>query len=201
MISASKVKELREKTGVGMMDCKKALQETNGDIEEAIKYLREKGFADAEKKIGRTAKEGIIESYIHLGGKIGVLAEINCETDFVAKNDEFKEFSHDIAMHIAATNPRYISADEIPEEVEKEEKEFLKDQAKKEGKPDHVVEQMVEGRYKKRLEELCLMEQPFVKDPDKTVEELVKEKIAKIGEKIVINRFVRFEIGEEEDNS
>ncbi len=197
MISANKVKELREKTGVGMMDCKKALQETDGDIDEAMKYLREKGFADAEKKASRTAKEGLIESYIHLGGKIGVLVEINCETDFVAKNEEFKEFSHDIAMHIAATNPRYLSADEIPEEEEKKEKEFLKEQAKKEGKPDHVVEQMVEGRYKKRLEELCLLEQPFVKDPDKTVQELIKEKIVKIGEKIVINRFVRFELGEE----
>ncbi|UMZ73394.1 translation elongation factor Ts [Natranaerofaba carboxydovora] len=197
MISASKVKELREKTGVGMMDCKKALQDSNGDLDAAMKYLREKGLADAEKKAGRTAKEGRIESYIHLGGKIGVIVEVNCETDFVAKNDEFKEFCHDIAMHIAASNPTYISSDEIPEDVEKEEKEFLKDQAKKEGKPDHVVEKMVEGRYKKRLEELCLLEQPFVKDPDNTVEELLKEKIAKIGEKIVINRFIRFEIGEE----
>lgn len=197
MISADKVKELREKTGVGMMDCKKALQETDGDIEAAMKYLREKGIADAEKKASRATKEGLIHAYIHHGGKIGVMVEVNCETDFVAKNDDFKEFVNDIAMHIAASDPEYISQDEIPTEVEEEEKNYLKEQAKQEGKPDHIVDQMVEGRYKKRLEELCLLSQPFVRDPDKTVEEILKETIAKIGENIIINRFVRYEVGEE----
>lgn len=197
MIDAKKVKELREKTGVGMMDCKKALQEKEGDMEAAMKYLREKGIADAEKRASKAVKEGIVDSYIHLGGKIGVLIEVNCETDFVARNDEFKELARDLAMQIAATNPSYISADNVPKEVEEEEKQMLKDQAQKENKPDHIVEQIVEGRYEKRIEEICLMEQPFVKDQDKKIKELLKEKIAKIGENIVIHRFERFEIGEE----
>ncbi|HHV71464.1 MAG TPA: translation elongation factor Ts [Clostridia bacterium] len=190
------VKELREITGAGMMDCKKALVETNGDMEKAIEYLREKGLAAAAKKAGRITTEGIVESYIHGGGRIGVLVEVNCETDFVAKTDEFKELVKDIAMQIAAMRPLYVSKDDVPEEVIEKEKNILKAQALNEGKPAQVVEKMVEGRLKKYYEEVCLLEQPFIKDNDKTVKQLVNEKIAKIGENINIRRFVRFELGE-----
>ena len=196
MISAGMVKELREITGAGMMDCKKALVETNGDMEKAIEYLREKGLAAAAKKAGRITTEGIVESYIHGGGRIGVLVEVNCETDFVAKTDEFKELVKDIAMQIAAMRPLYVSKDDVPEEVIEKEKNILKAQALNEGKPAQVVEKMVEGRLKKYYEEVCLLEQPFIKDNDKTVKQLVNEKIAKIGENINIRRFVRFELGE-----
>ncbi len=195
-ISASDVKTLRERSGAGMMDCKKALTEANGDIEKASELLREKGLAAAVKKAGRIAAEGIVESYIHMGGKIGVLVEVNCETDFVAKTDEFKTLVRDIAMHIAASNPMYVSEEEVDPAVLEKEKEILTAQAKNEGKPDAVVEKMVEGRIKKFKKEICLLDQPFVKDPDKSVQDLVTDKIATIGEKISIRRFVRYEMGE-----
>lgn len=195
-ISAAAVKELREKTGAGMMDCKKALEEANGDMERAIEVLRERGLAAAAKKAGRIATEGVCEAYIHAGGRIGVLVEINCETDFVAKTDQFKEFARDIAMHIAASNPRYLRREDVPAEVVEKEKEILRAQALNEGKPEKIVEKMVEGRINKFYEEVCLLEQQFIKDPDKTIQDLVNEKIATIGENISIRRFVRYELGE-----
>ena len=196
MISASSVKELRERTGAGMMDCKKALTETNGDIEKAIDYLREKGLAAAAKKAGRVASEGIVEAYIHGGGRIGVLVEVNCETDFVAKTDDFKVFVKDIAMHIAAANPQYLSKEEVPESIIAHEREVFKAQALNEGKPEKIIEKMVEGRIEKYYKEICLLEQAFIKDPDKTVSGMVTERIAKIGENISIRRFVRYQLGE-----
>lgn len=196
MITASSVKELRERTGAGMMDCKKALTETNGDIEKAIDYLREKGLAAAAKKAGRVASEGVVESYIHGGGRIGVLVEVNCETDFVAKTDDFKAFVKDIAMHIAAANPQYLSKEEVPENVVNHEREVFRAQALNECKPEKIIEKMVEGRIEKYYKEICLLEQPFVKDPDKTVSGMVTERIAKIGENISIRRFVRYQLGE-----
>ncbi|MGN7356042.1 translation elongation factor Ts [Paenibacillus sp. HJL G12] len=195
-VSASAVKELREKTGAGMLDCKKALEEANGDITKAIEVLREKGLAAAANKAGRVATEGVVESYIHGGGRIGVLVEINCETDFVGKTDQFKEFARDIAMHIAASNPRYVAREEVPAEEIEKEKEILKAQALNEGKPEKIVEKMVEGRIGKYYEEFCLLEQSFIKDPDKTIATLLKEKISTIGENISIRRFVRYELGE-----
>lgn len=196
MISASLVKELRERTGVGMMDCKKALQDSNGDLDKAVELLRERGLASAAKKSGRIAAEGIVDSYIHGEGRIGVLVEVNCETDFVAKTDEFKQFVRDIAMHIAATNPKYVSRDEIPQDELEKEKEILKAQALNEGKPEKIVDRMVEGRIEKYIEEICLLDQAFVKDPDKTIGEILNEKISTIGENMSIRRFVRFEKGE-----
>ncbi|MEC0240500.1 translation elongation factor Ts [Paenibacillus dokdonensis] len=195
-VSASAVKELREKTGAGMLDCKKALEEANGEIGKAIEVLREKGLASAANKAGRVATEGVVESYIHGGGRIGVLVEINCETDFVGKTDQFKEFARDIAMHIAASNPRYVAREEVPQEEIEKEKEILKAQALNEGKPEKIVEKMVEGRIGKYYEEFCLLEQSFIKDPDKTIATLLKEKISTIGENISIRRFVRYELGE-----
>ncbi|MDR0270050.1 translation elongation factor Ts [Paenibacillus sp.] len=195
-VSASAVKELREKTGAGMLDCKKALEEANGDITKAIEVLREKGLAAAANKAGRVATEGVVQSYIHGGGRIGVLVEINCETDFVGKTDQFKEFARDIAMHIAASNPRYVAREEVPAEEIEKEKEILKAQALNEGKPEKIVEKMVEGRIGKYYEEFCLLEQSFIKDPDKTIATLLKEKISTIGENISIRRFVRYELGE-----
>jgi elongation factor Ts len=203
-ISAAMVKELRQKTGAGMMDCKKALTETDGNMDKAIEYLREKGIASASKKADRIAAEGVVESYIHAGGRIGVLVEVNCETDFVAKNADFTSFVKDIAMQIAAMSPQYVSRDEIPEEVIAEEKEDLRKRAveevKEQGKPaeiaDKIAAKMVEGRLEKRLKEICLLDQVFVKDNDKTIDQLVKEQIARIGENISIRRFVRFELGE-----
>lgn len=196
MVSASIVKELRERTGVGMMECKKALQETSGDMEKAIEYLRERGLAVAAKKAGRIAAEGIVESYIHAGGKIGVLLEINCETDFVAKTNEFKAFVRDIAMHIAASNPKCLSRDELTGDIIEKEKEILKAQAINEGKPEKIVDKIVEGRIEKFYKDVCLLEQPFVKDTDKTVQEFVTQMIATMGENINIRRFVRFQMGE-----
>lgn len=195
-VSASAVKELREKTGAGMLDCKKALEAVGGDIEKAIAHLREKGLAAAANKAGRLATEGIVESYIHSNGRIGVLVEVNCETDFVAKTDQFKEFVKDVAMHIAASNPKYVRREEVPTEELEKEKEILKAQALNEGKPAHIVEKMVEGRMSKYFEEHCLLEQSFIKDPDKTIATLVNEKISTIGENISIRRFARFELGE-----
>lgn len=196
MISASMVKELRERTGVGMMDCKRALQDTDGDMDKAVELLRERGLASAAKKAGRIAAEGLVDSYIHGGGRIGVLVEVNCETDFVAKTDEFKELVRDIAMHIAATSPQYVRREEIPQEVLDKEKEILKAQALNEGKPEKIVDKMVSGRIEKFIQEICLMDQPFVKDPDKTVQDVLNEKIATIGENMSVRRFVRFEKGE-----
>ena len=195
-ISAADVKELRKKTSAGILDCKKALKETDGDMEAAVNYLREKGIAEAEKKSGRTAAEGLVEAYIHMGGKIGVLVEVNCETDFVAKNDAFKELVNNISMHIAAANPKYLSKDDVPEDVVAKEKEVLKTQALNDGKPEHVVEQIVEGRLNKFFGENCLLEQPYIRDDDKTVAELITEKIAELGENINIRRFTRYELGE-----
>ncbi|MGI6657998.1 MAG: translation elongation factor Ts [Dethiobacteraceae bacterium] len=196
MIPASLVKELREKTGAGMMDCKKALTETGGDLDKAVEYLREKGLAAAAKKAGRIAAEGLVDSYIHMGGRIGVLLEVNCETDFVARTDEFRAFVKDIAMQIAATNPQYLSREDVPEEVLEKEREILRIQAKNEGKPDKVIDKIVEGRINKYFTENCLLEQPYIRDTDKTITELLKEKIAQIGENIAIRRFARFEMGE-----
>lgn len=196
MFTAKDVMTLRERTGVGMMDCKKALTETDGDMEKAIEILREKGLAAAAKKAGRIAAEGIVESYIHMGGRIGVLVEVNCETDFVAKTDQFKAFVRDIAMQIAASNPQYVTKEEVPAEAIEKEREILRVQALNEGKPEKIVDKMVEGRIQKYFKEVCLMEQPFVKDPDKTVAQLVNEQVATIGEKISIRRFVRYEMGE-----
>lgn len=195
-VNASAVKELRERTGAGMLDCKKALEETNGDIDKAVDVLREKGLSAAANKAGRTATEGTVESYIHAGGRIGVLVEINCETDFVGKTDQFKSFARDIAMHIAAANPLYVRREEVPAEVVEKEKEILKAQALNEGKPEKIVEKMVEGRVNKYYEENCLLEQSFVKDPDKTISQLLNEKVSTIGENISIRRFARFELGE-----
>ena len=194
-ISASLIKDLREKTGAGMLDCRNALQETDGDLEKAVDLLREKGLSKAAKKSSRIAAEGLVESYVH-GGRIGVLVEVNSETDFVAKTDEFKDFVKDIAMQIAASSPKYVSRDEVPEEIVNHEKEVLTQQALNEGKPQNIAEKMVEGRIEKFYKEIVLLEQPFIKDPDKTIETLLKEKIAKIGENIKIRRFVRFEVGE-----
>ena len=195
-VTAGMVKELREKTGAGMMDCKKALMETDGDIEKAITYLREKGLSAAAKKAGRVTAEGIVESYIHGGGRIGVLVEINCETDFVAKTDEFKEFAKDIAMQIAASRPEYVSSDEVSAELIEKEKAILRNQALNEGKPENIVDKMVEGRVQKYFKEVCLLEQPFIKNPDITVKQLLNEKISKIGENISVRRFTRYELGE-----
>lgn len=195
-VSASAVKELRERTGAGMLDCKKALDETNNDIDKAIALLREKGLSAAANKAGRIATEGVVESYIHAGGRIGVIVEVNCETDFVAKTDQFREFARDIAMQIAAANPKFVRREEVPGDELEKEREILKAQALNEGKPEKIVEKMVEGRISKYYEEYCLMEQSFIKDPDKTISTLLNEKISKIGENISIRRFVRFELGE-----
>ena len=195
-MDAKLVKELREKSGAGMMDCKKALVATDGDIQKAMEYLREQGLAATNKKAGRVAAEGVVESYIHMGGKIGVLVEINCETDFVAKTDGFKAFAKDVAMHIAAANPTYVSKEEVPEAEVEQEKEILKHQALNEGKPEKIVDKMVEGRIGKFYKEICLLEQPFVKNPDITIEDLVKEQIMAIGENVKIRRFARFQLGE-----
>lgn len=196
MITAEMVKQLRERTGAGMMDCKKALTEANGDMEKAIEYLREKGLAAAAKKAGRIAAEGLVDAYIHGDGRIGVLVEVNIETDFAAKNEEFRAFVKDIAMQIAASRPEYVRKEDVPAEVVDKEKEILRAQALNEGKPEKVVEKMVEGRIEKYYKEVCLLEQPWIKDPDKTIKQLVTEKIATIGENINIRRFVRFEKGE-----
>jgi len=193
--TAGDVQALREKTGAGMMDCKKALVETKGDIEKAIDFLRKKGIAAAEKKVGREAKQGSVISYIHGGGKIGVMVEINCETDFVARNENFQNFARDIAMHIAAANPRFVSRADVPEDVLNREKEIFLDQAKQSGKPEAVLPKIVEGKIGKFYEEACLLEQAFVKNPDLKIEAYLKEIVAKLGEHMVIARFVRYELG------
>ena len=194
-ISASLIKELREKTGAGMMDCKKALAEADGNMDKAFDYLREKGLSSVAKKSSRITSEGLVDSYIH-GGRIGVLIEVNSETDFVAKNDEFKRFVRDMAMQVAAVNPKYISREEVPEEELAHEKEVLTEQARQEGKPEKIIEKMVEGRLEKFYEEIVLLDQKFIKDSDKKVKDILNDLIAKIGENIKIRRFVRFEVGE-----
>jgi elongation factor Ts len=196
MITAEMVKDLRERTGAGMMDCKKALTETGGDMEKAIDFLREKGLAAAAKRASRVAAEGVVEAYIHGGGRIGVMLELNCETDFVAKTDDFKALAKDLAMQVAAANPSYVRREEVPADVIAHEREVLKAQAMNEGKPANIAEKMVEGRIEKFYKENCLMEQPFIKDPDQTVTQLITAKIAKIGENITVRRFVRFQLGE-----
>ena len=194
--TANDVKTLRERTGAGMMDCKNALVECNGDMEKAVDYLREKGIAKAAKKAGRIAAEGIVDSYIHMGGKVGVLLEVNCETDFVARGDQFKALVHDIAMHIAASKPEYLAPEDVPAEVLEHDKDILRAQAREEGKPEAIIERMVEGRIKSYYEDNCLLNQKFVNDTSKTIGELVIEATAQIGEKIAVRRFVRFEMGE-----
>lgn len=196
MITADMVKQLRERTGAGMMDCKKALAETQGDMDKAVEYLREKGLAAAARKAGRIAAEGIVDAYIHGDGRIGVLLEVNCETDFVAQNQDFRALVKDLAMQVAASNPQYIRREDIPAEVVDKEREILKAQALNEGKPENVVDKMIEGRIEKFFKEVCLLEQPWIKDPEKTIQELIAEKIVTIGENISVRRFARFEKGE-----
>jgi elongation factor Ts len=195
-ITAQMVKELRERTGAPMMDCKAALTEAKGDIEAAVDVLRKKGLAAAAKKAGRVTAEGAVGSYIHGGGKIGVLVEVNCETDFVARTDQFLELVRDIAMHIAAAEPKFVQREEVTPEVMEREREIFREQAAASGKPANVVERIVEGKLEKYYSEFVLLEQPFVKDPDKTVSQLISEKVAKIGENIQVRRFVRFKLGE-----
>ena len=194
-ITAEQVKELRDRTGAGIMDCKKILTQAEGDMEKAIQLLKEKGMAKAAKKAGRVAAEGLVEAYIH-NGKYGALVEVNSETDFVATNDEFKQFVKDIAMHIAAAAPQYVKREDVPASIVNAEKEAQKQKALSEGKPEAIVEKIVEGRMDKFYSEICLLDQPFVKDPDKTVGQLLTELISKIGENIVIRRIVRYERGE-----
>ncbi|NQT66941.1 MAG: translation elongation factor Ts [Actinobacteria bacterium] len=196
-IKAELVKELREKSSAGMMDCKKALVESNGDIKKAEEILKENGMAKAFKKASRATKEGIIDSYIHIGSKIGVMLEVNCETDFVARNEMFKNFVHDIALHITAAAPLYVSKEDVPQDVLDKEKELYRKQALNEGKPEKIIDKIAEGKLKKYYEENCLLEQPFVKDNDVKIEDLLKQNIAKIGENIVIKRFERYILGEE----
>jgi elongation factor Ts len=195
-ISADAVKKLREKTGVGLMDCKEALKQSNGDMEKAMDYLREKGLAKLQKRMGRVASEGSIVSYIHTGGKIGAMVEVNCETDFVANTKEFQEFARDIAMQITASNPLYAKREDVPQNVVDKEKEIYKKQALESGKPEKIIEKIAEGKLEKFYQEICLVEQSYIKNPDITVKELVDELVVKMGEKILINRFVRFQLGE-----
>jgi len=195
-IKAAMVKQLREKTGAGMMDCKKALLEVKGDMDKAIEFLRKKGLATAQKRAGRAMTEGRIQSYIHMTGKLGVMVEVNCETDFVAKNEDFQEFAKNIAMHIAASNPLGIKPEDIPEEIVESEKDIYRAQALDMGKPENILDKIVEGKLKKFYQENCLLNQPFVRVPDISVADLMNELIAKIGENITVKRFVRYQIGE-----
>ena len=195
-ISAQKVKELREKTGAGVMDCKKALSESKGDFEKAVVYLRIKGLAAAKKKEMRQTKEGLVTSYIHAGGKVGVLVEVNCETDFVARNDAFLDLTKGVAMHIAAMSPRYVKREDVPGDIIEKERDIYREGARSSGKPDGVIEKIVEGKLEKFFKEVCLFEQAFVKNPDITVGGLVTEIIARVGENIQVGRFARFKVGE-----
>jgi len=195
-ITAAQVSELRKITGAGLMDCKKALAESDGDQEKAVDYLRKKGLAAASKKSGRAATEGLVSSYIHAGGKIGVLVEVNCETDFVAKNEGFQTFVRDVAMHIAAAAPLHVSREEVPADLVEREKEIYRAKARESGKPDNIIEKIIEGQVNKFYGDICLLEQPFVKDPDKTIQTYLNETIATIGENISIRRFARYVLGE-----
>ncbi len=196
-ISATMVKELREKSGAGIMDCKEALKACEGDMEKAVDFLRKKGLATAAKRAGRATSEGTIQTYIHMGGKIGVMVEVNCETDFVAKTDDFIEFAKNVAMHIAATSPVGITSEDVPEAIINREKEIYRDQALEMGKPEKMIEKIVEGKLGKFFKESCLMDQPYVRDPDKTIADYLNEVIAKTGEKMTIKRFARFQVGAE----
>lgn len=195
-VSAELVRELREKTNAGMMDCKRALTETGGDLEKAVLFLRERGLAAAAKKATRGASDGVVSSYIHAGGKIGVLIEVNCETDFVARTDEFQNLVRDLAMQVAASAPQYVTKDEVPESALETERTVFRAQAAESGKPAAVIEKMIEGKVQKFYTDVCLLEQPFVKDPQRSVGQLVTDAIAKIGENIVVRRFARFQLGE-----
>lgn len=196
-ISAQVVKELREKCGAGMMDCKRALEETDGDIDQAVTLLRKKGMASADKKASRTANEGLVDSYIHMGGKIGVMVEINCETDFVARTEQFGAFVHDVAMHVAASSPRYVRREDVRAEVVATEMDIYTEQARATGKPEQVILKIAEGKLNKWYESVVLLDQPFVKDPDKTVDQLRRELVGTIGENVEIRRFARFQLGED----
>ena len=196
-ITAAVVRELRDRTGIGMMECKKALVETEGDLEQAVDHLRKKGMAAVEKRAGRDANEGVVMSYIHPGSRLGVLVEVNCETDFVARTDDFQDFARGVAMHIAAEGPVAVSREDIDPAVVEKEKEIYLEQAKNEGKPEHIAEKIVTGRLDKYFQEVCLVEQSFVKDPDKTIQDLLTELTAKIGEKISVRRFERFILGDD----
>jgi len=194
-VTPQKVKELREKTGAGIMECKKALQECKGDLEKAVEVLRKKGLAAAAKKAGRSTKEGLIDAYIHMGGKIGVLIEVNCETDFVARTPEFQALVHLLAMQVAASSPLYVKREDVPQEVIEKERKIYREQALEQGKPEKVVDKIVEGKLNKFYQEVCLLEQPFIKEPEKSVSQLIAEYIAKLGENIQVRRFVRFQLG------
>lgn len=196
-ISAQQVKELRVKTGAGMMDCKRALAECNGDLEKAIRFLREKGLAGAKKRQEKATEQGIVETYLHIGQQIGSMVEINCETDFVARNDEFLELAHQVALHIAALKPLYLDRESVPGELVESEKEIYKKRCESDGKPEKVWDRIIGGMLDKFFQDVCLLEQPFVKEPSMTVSELVTQAAAKLGEKIEIRRFVRFQVGEE----
>ena len=198
-ISATMVKQLRDKSGAGMMDCKQALVECDADIDKAIDFLRKKGLATAQKRAGRAMTEGTIQSYIHMGGKLGVLVEVNCETDFVAKNEDFIQFTKNIAMHIAATNPLGLRAEDVPEETVQRERDIYRAQALETGKPENVIAKIVDGKMNKFFKENCLLNQPYVRDPDLAVEDVLNELIAKIGENITIRRFVRFQTGDDQE--
>jgi elongation factor Ts len=196
-ITATMVRELREKTNAGMMDCKQALQETGGDMNKAVDLLRQKGLATAMKRAGKTASEGLVHAYIHAGGRMGVLVEVNCETDFAAKSQDFQEFVKNIAMHIAATNPLGISKEDVAQDVIERERSIYLAQAQESGKPANILEKMVDGKMRKYFQEVVLLEQAYVKDPDKTIQDYLNELIAKTGEKIIVRRFVRFQLGAE----
>lgn len=198
-ITAKMVSDLRTRTGAGIMDCKKALSETNGDVEEAIQFLREKGLRASELKSGRAASEGLVVSYIHPGNRIGVLAEVNCETDFVARTDQFQNFAKEIAMQIAAAKPKYVSKEDVPEEVLNSEKAILRTQTLEEGKPERIVDKIVEGRLGKFYSEMCLLEQGYIRDADKTVKQLLQDSIAHLGENIIVKRFALYVLGQESD--
>lgn len=195
-ITVDMVKELREKTGAGVLDCRKTLEATEGDLEEALERLREKGLAEAAKRSDRVASEGLIEVYAHLGNRIGVMLELNCETDFVARTDEFQELAHNLALHIAFADPLYVTRDEVPPEVTEAEKAEYRAQALAENKPEHIIDRIVEGKLEKFYNTVCLMEQPYVRDEDRAVEEIIKDHIALLGENIILRRFARYELGE-----
>lgn len=195
-IKAKQVNELRQKTGAGIMDCKRALQETEGDLQKAVNYLREKGIAEAGKRSAKVAAEGKVESYLHMGGKIGVLVEVNCETDFVARGEDFQNFCREMAMQVAAANPQYLKKEDVPEKVLDQEREIYRKQALESGKPEKVLDKIVEGRLRKYFAEVCLMEQPYIREQKMSVDKLLKDLIAKTGENIVIRRFARFQLGE-----
>lgn len=196
-ISAQMVKDLRESTGAGILDCRKALQQNNGDFDKAVAFLREKGLAAAAKKVGREAKDGKLELYSHAGGRVGVIVEVNCETDFVARTEQFQTFAHDLALHIAASSPRYMDVADVPADVLEAEKTIARNRAKEEGKPEKIWDKIVDGRLEKYYQEVCLLKQPFVKDETVTIAELLKRTIASIGENVIIRRFARWELGEE----